>query len=145
MNAKTQFFTDDAAPTRSWLRGALNGACRKCPDCGVGALFNGYLRVAADCVSCGVDFSGHQADDAPPYLTMFVVGHMAIPLALAAKQLFEPPLWLQFAFWGPAMLIATLWFLPRAKGALIGLQWANRMHGFALEPPKLNQADASSP
>lgn len=116
---------------RSWLRAAARGLRGKCPQCGRGALFYRYAKTAETCPVCGLDLSGHRADDAPPYLTILVVGHLAIPLALAAKQLFDPPLWAQFAFWTPAILLATFWFLPRAKGALIGVQWANRMHGFA--------------
>jgi len=47
------------------------------------------------------------------------------------KQLFDPPIGLQFAIWLPLMIAASWWMLPASKGALIGLQWANRMHGFA--------------
>lgn len=54
-----------------------------------------------------------------------------IPKVLFVRQLFEPPLWLQFAIWLPLILVATFWLLPIVKGAFIGLQWANRMHGFA--------------
>ena len=107
------------------------GLRKKCPQCGKGALFTGYSKTASACASCGLDLSGHRADDAPPYLTILVVGHIAIPLALAMKQLYDPPMWFQFAFWLPVILIATFLFLPISKGAMVGLQWANRMHGFA--------------
>ncbi|MBB5518875.1 DUF983 domain-containing protein [Amphiplicatus metriothermophilus] len=116
---------------RSWLRAGWRGLAGKCPECGRGALFAGYTRTHGACAVCGLNFAGHRADDAPPYATIMIVGHLTIPLALAAKQLFDPPLALQFAISAPLILGMTLWLLPIVKGGLIGLQWANRMHGFA--------------
>lgn len=118
------------AGKRSVARAIQRGMAKKCPQCGVGALFDGYTRVKESCSHCGLDFSGHRADDAPPYMTILVVGHIAIPLALAVKTLFDPPLGLQFLFWTPVVLGSSAGLLPIAKGGLIGLQWANRMHGF---------------
>lgn len=129
MSSNIEVFGD--TDSRSWLRAVGRGLRKKCPQCGRGSLFAGYSKTAAACPACNLDLTGHRADDAPPYLTILVVGHIAIPLALAMKQLFDPPLWLQFAIWTPAMLLATFLFLPMSKGAMIGLQWANRMHGFA--------------
>ncbi len=102
----------------------------RCPQCGQGSLFKGYVRTREACSVCGLDLSGHRADDAPPYLTIIIVGHVMIPLALAVKQVFDPPLTLQFAIWLPAMIAASWALLPASKGAMVGLQWANRMHGF---------------
>lgn len=126
---------------RSWVSAMGRGARKVCPECGKGRLFSGYIASAKACSECGLDLSGHRADDAPPYLTVMIVGHAVIPLALAVRQLFEPPLWLQFSIWLPVILAATFWLLPVIKGALIGLQWANRMHGFA-GPDADPQADA---
>ncbi len=114
-----------------WLTAMLRGAARKCPKCGRGKLFAGYVKTAQACGDCGLDFSGHRADDAPPYMTIFIVGHLSIPLAVAVKQLFDPPLWTQFAFWLPVIILSTWALLPATKGAMVGLQWANGMHGFA--------------
>ena len=115
---------------RSWLRAMARGAGKRCPQCGEGRLFAGYTRTARACSACGLDFSGHRADDAPPYVTIMIVGHVLIPLALVVRQVFEPSLPMQFAMLMPAILVASLWLLPVAKGALVGVQWANRMHGF---------------
>lgn len=116
---------------RPFWRAIRRGAARRCPQCGEGRLFEGYTKTRDACPACGLDFSGHRADDAPPYVTIMIVGHALIPLALAAKQLFDPPLWLQFALWGPAIITATFALLPAAKGGIIGLQWSHRMHGFS--------------
>lgn len=104
---------------------------KRCPACGRGRLFAGYLRTADTCGACGLTIAGHRADDAPPYVTMMIVGHLLIPLAVAAKQFFDPPLGLQFAVFTTAAVALSLWLMPLSKGALIGVQWANRMHGFA--------------
>lgn len=116
---------------RSWLSGLWRGMRKRCPECGEGRVFSGYVRTREACPHCGLDLSGHRADDAPPYMTVFLVGHLAIPAALAAKQLFDPPLGLQFAIWMPLIILMTFWLLPIVKGGLIGLQWSNHMHGFA--------------
>lgn len=120
------------------------GARKTCPQCGRGRLFSGYTRTRETCANCGLNLSGHRADDAPPYLTIVIVGHIVVPAALAVKQLHHPPLWLQFAIWGPLIIVATLWLLPIAKGAMVGLQWANRMHGFG-DGDDLDEADAGNP
>ena len=130
MTTKTQTF-GEIADSRSWAQAMGRGMRKKCPQCGQGALFSGYSKTNASCGVCNLDLSGHQADDAPPYLTIIIVGHILIPVALAVKQVFAPALWLQFAIWLPLIIIATFWLLPISKGAMVGLQWANRMHGFA--------------
>ena len=131
MSETTQTFGAGPTAKRSWLRAVGRGARKRCPQCGRGKLFSGYVRSADSCTSCGLDFSGHRADDAPPYITVMIVGHVIIPKALLVRQIFEPPLWMQFVIWLPVVMIATFWLLPVVKGAFIGLQWANRMHGFA--------------
>ncbi len=130
MKDNVQTFGVDAG-RRSWFQAMKRGIAHRCPQCGRGRLFASYVRTNDECASCGLNLSGHRADDAPPYLTIFIVGHVVIPVALAFKQIFDPPLTVQFAIWLPAMVIFTWLLLPASKGAMVGLQWANRMHGFA--------------
>ena len=75
----------------------------------------------------------HQADDAPPYFTILIAGHIVIPLLMTAELTFAPPLWLHLLIWVPLTAILCLALLPRVKGAIAGLQWAQRMHGFERE------------
>lgn len=107
------------------------GFAKRCPACAQGHLFTGYLGTQAHCSHCGEDLHHQRADDAPPYFTMMVVGHIVIPLVLVVEKLWHPELWVHFITWLPLTLLMTLWLLPRVKGAIIGLQWALRMHGFA--------------
>jgi len=134
MKQNVEIYGGAAPAKRSWLQAALRGFSKKCPQCGHGRLFRGYTTTTHECDHCGLTFSGHRADDAPPYLTIMIVGHVVIPVALIVKQIFDPPMALQFAIWTPVILLSTLWLLPAAKGALIGVQWANYMHGFSISP-----------
>jgi len=86
--------------------------------------------VNSTCSACGLGLHHQRADDAPPYLTIFVVGHIIIPLMLAVEKIWHPDLWIHFSLWLPLTLILSLWLLPRIKGTVIGLQWAFGMHGF---------------
>lgn len=106
------------------------GLRKRCPCCGAGAIFRAYTAVNAQCGACGLALHHQRADDAPPYFTVLVVGHLVVPLCLLAEQIYGPPVWLQLAIWLPLTLGLSLSLLPRIKGALIGLQWANGMHGF---------------
>jgi|SRR5665213_169384 len=105
------------------------GFMLKCPACGEGALLHHYLKVVDHCAHCGEDLSHHQADDAPPYFTILLVGHIIVPAMLTAEVIWHPPMWVDFAIWLPAIAILSLLLLPRVKGAVIGLQWAMGMHG----------------
>ena len=103
---------------------------QKCPACDTGALYYKYLKVNDRCPSCGEELHHHRADDAPPYFTMLITAHVVVGGILAVQQLYAPETWVQLAIWMPLLVILSLWLLPRIKGALIGYQWACRMHGF---------------
>lgn len=107
------------------------GAFGRCPNCGKGKIFTSYLKVAPNCSACGEDLSHHRADDAPPYFTMMIVGHIVVAGILACVIETEIPLWLLGVVFGTLTIVLSLVLLPMIKGAIIGLQWANRMHGFS--------------
>ena len=101
-----------------------------CPHCGTGRIFGGYLSVNRNCPSCGEELYHHRADDGPAYLTILLVGHLIAPFLLVVFIKYRPePLTLVTMF-SMAVVALSLFLLPRFKGAMIGLQWAKRMHGF---------------
>lgn len=105
-------------------------SCR-CPACGEGGLYRAYLKVVDSCERCGEELHHQRADDAPAYFTILIVGHFIIGGVLASEFVApNSPFWVPALFWSALALAWSLWMLPRVKGALIGLQWANRMHGF---------------
>ena len=125
-------WTSDRAvlPKRDVWSAMKRGFAGRCPRCGEGKIFCAYLKVADSCSVCGQDFSGHRADDLPAYLVIVIVGHIVVPIALMIETNFSPPVALQLAIYLPLTLIASLLLLQPVKGAVVGLQWAFRMHGF---------------
>jgi len=102
----------------------------RCPRCGEGKLFRAFLKVDNACSVCALDFTPHRADDLPAYLVIVIVGHIVVPLALMIETNYSPPVALQLAIYLPITLIASLVLLQPVKGAVVGIQWALRMHGF---------------
>lgn len=109
----------------------LRGWRRRCPSCGAGPMMEGYLKVRSSCPVCHEELHHQRADDGPAYMTILIVGHLMAPLILWAFVEFRPdPLVLSTIFIVGCVAL-SLYLLPRLKGALIGLQWAKRMHGFS--------------
>lgn len=106
------------------------GFCGRCPRCGQGKLFRAFLKVGDRCSVCGLDFTPHRADDLPAYLVIAIVGHIVVPVALLIETDYAPPVALQLAIYLPLTALMSLTLLQPVKGAVVGLQWALRMHGF---------------
>jgi uncharacterized protein (DUF983 family) len=90
-------------------------------------MFRRYLKVNPVCPVCGLDLAVYPVDDAPPYFTILLVAHIVMPGLLLVEELFHPAAWIESAIWLPMTLILTLVLLPRVKGVLIGLHWANEI------------------
>jgi uncharacterized protein (DUF983 family) len=108
---------------RVWL-GLRRGVRRKCPSCGLGALFRGYLSVKPVCAVCGNDNEQYPSDDFAPYVTIFLVLHLMVPVLIIADKVLAPSVWIEALIALPVFLAATLALLPFAKGGVIGFAWA---------------------
>lgn len=130
---RTHMTAMEAAPQtigdRPTFRSIFRGIAHRCPNCGEGALYRGYLKAVGTCDRCGESFVGMRTDDAAPWLTMVVVGHIVLPLLLLSEKFFEPPTWVQMVVWIPVALVLTFLCLPRAKGAILGLMWSKGLQG----------------
>ncbi len=135
----------DVESERSVPTAIGRGALHHCPACGKGSLYRAYLKVADVCPACGEELFHHRADDAPPYLTILVMGHLILAAVVGIDLAYGWPLWLHALVWLPVTVVACLAFLPSAKGALIGLQWALRMHGFGTPDATDDSPPALSP
>jgi uncharacterized protein (DUF983 family) len=93
-------------------------------------MFRAFLKVADRCPACDEALHHHQADDAPAYFVILIVGHLVIPLALTVEVAYSPPYWLHAALWLPLTAGLAVGLLQPVKGAIVGWQWANYMHGF---------------
>jgi uncharacterized protein (DUF983 family) len=125
---------ENADEPRSMWAALRRGLAQRCPACGTGRLFRRYLKVDDTCPACGEALHHQRADDAPPYFTILIVGHVVVPFVLLLEQQAHPPLWVHYALWLPLVFALTFALLPRIKGAVVGIQWANRMHGFGETP-----------
>ena len=107
----------DLPPVATMLKRGLRG---RCPVCGQGRIFNGYLRVVDQCSECGTALGRVRADDAPPYFTIVIVGHVVIPLMLWLERAQTPPLWVHSAIFLPLTVGLALALIRPIKGATLG-------------------------
>lgn len=104
--------------------GVRRGLGLRCPECGQGRLFGRFLKVAEACEACGSDNRRYPSDDAPPYLTVVIVGHVVLPLAIWSYEAWLPSLWLNLSIWVAVAALMTVALLPFMKGAVVGFAWA---------------------
>ena len=96
-----------------------------CPACGKTHAFSGYLTVVPECTNCHAPLGRFRADDAPPYFTILVTGHILVPLMLWVEVAYQPPIWLDAVVWLPTAALLCLGLLRPIKGAVLG--WMMRL------------------
>ncbi|MBY0334400.1 MAG: DUF983 domain-containing protein [Acetobacteraceae bacterium] len=101
------------------------GVANRCPVCGGGRIFAGYLTVVQSCVACGAPLGRLRADDAPPYFTILLTGHILVPGVLWVEKAYMPPMWLHMVVWLPLFTIVCMLLLRPIKGAVVG--WMVRL------------------
>jgi len=106
------------------LSAVFRGACARCPRCGRGQLFRAYLKPVDQCAECQVSLKHIRADDGPAWLTILVVGHIVVGLALSVEMYSPLPVVISVAIFLSLALCMIGWFLPRAKGMFVGAIWA---------------------
>ena len=121
--------TNYSRDSYSILASIGRGLKRKCPHCGEGNIFKGYLKLLKGCDNCAAPTGEIRADDLPPYLTIFLVGHIVVPILVYVEAVYHPSIWLQMAVWPSITLFLTLLFLPYIKGAAVGLMWYLKLKG----------------
>ncbi len=112
-----------------------HGFWQRCPSCGVGKSNGSFLKIVDHCAHCNEALHHHKADDAPAYFTIMVVGHIVVPMLLWSEVAYKPSYTFHIITWPVLTVVLSLLLLPRIKGALVALQWANRMHGFNPDTP----------
>lgn len=104
-------------------------ACR-CPRCGRGPLYSGFLTVAETCKSCGLALHRHDSGDGPAVFIILILGAVVVAMALWVEARFAPPYWLHLVLWPPVILGGALAMLRPLKGVLIALQYRHRGHDY---------------
>lgn len=116
-------------PTDTAVCRMYRGAKGACPNCGEGKLFHKYLKPTDTCEVCHTELGHIRADDFPPYVTMFLVGHVIVPLILLSEKLYAPEIWLHMAVWPALAIVMTLGLLPVVKGIIVGLMYHLNLSG----------------
>ena len=105
------------------VRAGLSG---RCPRCGEGRLFKGFLAVGDHCGNCGLDYSFADAGDGPAVFVILIIGFLVVGLALWMEVTLNPPLWVHFMLWVPLILVLGLTALRLIKGLMLVLQYQNK-------------------
>lgn len=106
----------EVEPFQAGLRG-------RCPRCGQGKLFKGFLSLEESCSSCGLDFDFADSGDGPAVFVMFIVGFIVVALVFWVEFSFRPPIWLHIVIWFPLTVLLAAGSLRPLKGAMIALQY----------------------
>ena len=107
------------APGATGLRG-------RCPRCGEGRLFSGFLALAPRCEACGLDYAFADSADGPAVFVILIVGFAVAGAALVVEIAYSPPIWVHVALWGPLVLLLSLGLLRPLKGLAVALQYAHK-------------------
>jgi uncharacterized protein (DUF983 family) len=113
---------------------ARNALLGRCPRCGEGALFRGYLEIAQACGACGLDYANFDAGDGPAVFVILIVGAIVAGGALWVEFTFHPPMWVHVVIWLPTLLVLSIAFLRVAKAMLLILQYRHQAREGRLAP-----------
>lgn len=109
------------------------GLAGRCPRCGKGSLFGGFLAVQPRCEQCGLDFAFADFGDGPAFFVMSIVGILVVFLALVVEFAYQPPMWLHMAMWSALSIGLSLAMVRPAKGLMVALQYRHRAEEGRLE------------
>lgn len=102
------------------------GLLGRCPQCGEGKLFKGFLSLRPRCEHCGLDYTFADAGDGPAVFVILIGGALVVFAALITEVVYQPPYWLHAVLWIPMVLLVTLAPLRLIKGLLIALQFHHK-------------------
>jgi uncharacterized protein (DUF983 family) len=110
----------------SVYQSAIRGIACKCPRCGRGKLYQGFLTLRPACERCGLDYAFIDAGDGPAVFVILIAGFIVVAAALIVEVKYQPPFWVHAALWIPLVLAVTLWPLRALKSLLIALQFHHK-------------------
>jgi len=117
---------DDEYTPVSVFQSALRGIACRCPCCGRGKLYRGFLSLRPGCENCGLDYAFIDSGDGPAVFIILIAGFIVVAAALIVEVKYQPPFWVHAALWIPLVLAVTLWPLRAMKSLLIALQFHHR-------------------
>lgn len=123
-------FQQTTEPARPLWPSIRRGMLGRCPACGSGKLFRSFVKPVDACAACGERMDHHRADDFPPYIVVMIMGHLVLAGYMSTDLILPLNSWQHLAIWVPITILGSVLLMQPVKGGVIGLQWANRMHGF---------------
>jgi uncharacterized protein (DUF983 family) len=102
------------------------GALCRCPNCGRGPLFEGFLKVAPRCRACNFDLGAADSGDGPAVFIILIVGFIACFGMLFSEIAYRPPVWVELLIWPSVGVILSLALLRPAKGLMLAMQFHNK-------------------
>jgi uncharacterized protein (DUF983 family) len=125
---------DETQPT--FTQSVLRGIACKCPRCGNGKLYQGFLTLRPACEICGLDYAFIDAGDGPAVFIILIAGFIVVGCALIVEVKYQPPFWVHAALWLPLVLVTTLLPLRSMKALLIALQFHHKaLEGRLIDRP----------
>jgi uncharacterized protein (DUF983 family) len=113
-------------PEITVVQSALRGLACRCPRCGQGKLYAGFLTLAPACDRCGLDYAFIDSGDGPAIFIIMLAGGIVVACALVVEVKYQPPYWLHAVLWLPLILTTTLLPLRSMKSLLIALQFHHK-------------------
>lgn len=113
-------------PPTTTLQSAMRGLACRCPRCGRGKMFAGFLTLAPRCDVCGLDYAFIDTGDGPAIFIIMLAGAIVVACALIVEVKYQPPFWLHAVLWLPLILATTLLPLRSMKALLIALQFHHK-------------------
>jgi uncharacterized protein (DUF983 family) len=104
----------------------VTGLTCRCPACGKGRLFRGFLDLRPRCENCGLDFAFADSGDGPAVFIILLAGLIVVFAALFVEFTYHPPYWVHAVLWVPLILAVTLLPLRPMKGLMIALQYHHK-------------------
>jgi uncharacterized protein (DUF983 family) len=124
--------------TSKFISTGLRG---RCPNCHEGKIFDGYLKFAQNCASCGFDLHSNDVADGPAVFVILIASILVVPLALAFQIKLDAPFWLTLIIWIPAIVLVCLALLRPFRGLMFSLQVMNNASEAKLETEDQNDVD----
>jgi uncharacterized protein (DUF983 family) len=132
---RTLPLTEDTAlyPPQQPVATGLKG---RCPRCGQGRMFDGFLKLAPRCQACGLDYGFIDSADGPAVFVIMIAGFAVAGAALVTEIAYTPPIWVHAVLWAPLVLILCLGLLRPLKGVLIALQYYHKAEQGRIDRPE---------
>ncbi len=108
-------------------------ACR-CPRCGEGPLFKGYLSLRESCPECGLDYGFADPADGPAFFVMSAVGLVGMILFMIFEFTLHPPIWVHMVVTFPLLAVMCLGCLRPFKAWLVAEQYVHKAEEARFQP-----------